>query len=338
MPGYAWVDLSDEELLDKRIRSLGLTLEGSGLEPLIQRLYDELAAKGLAFLPPIHVGDEWFVPEGIPAVFVPFFLVHDRLRRLERNLILDVEGETDDWFMQLIRHECGHAYSYAYRLYRKRRWQEAFGLASTEENESYRPQPYSRAFVVNLDDWYAQSHPDEDFAETFAVWLQPDSDWRNEYEGWGALRKLEVVDALMAEIAGKPPAHDPQYKPSDYDCLTQKLRTYYAKKRKQWEDAYPDFYDNDLRRLFAADETTEGAVKASRWLRDRRRTLLDALFRWTNERKYRVNGILSQLIERCDELGLRAHPDDARLPVEVACYVATLVTNHLFTGKFIRTK
>ena len=27
---------------------------------------------------------------------------------------------------------------------------------------------------MHLDPWYAQSHPDEDFAETFAVWLTPE--------------------------------------------------------------------------------------------------------------------------------------------------------------------
>ena len=126
MEGADWTALTDEQLLERRISKLGLQLEGSGLEPLIKQLYDELSAKGLAFHPPCHIGDEWFVPVGIPAIFVPFFLVHDRLRNLEKTMMLEVEGGTPDSFMRLIRHEAAHAYSYAYYLPRKKKWQEAF--------------------------------------------------------------------------------------------------------------------------------------------------------------------------------------------------------------------
>src|SRR5512139_1935976 len=110
MDAPAWASLPDDELLEKRISQLDLKLEGTELQPLVQQLYDELSQKGLSFHPPCHIGDEWFVPVGIPAIFVPFFLVHDRLRKLERKMILEVEGETPDWFLKLIRHEAGHAY------------------------------------------------------------------------------------------------------------------------------------------------------------------------------------------------------------------------------------
>src|ERR1700704_4814474 len=100
-----WTLLNDQELLERRISKLGLRLEGSGLEPLIKQLHDELSAKGLTFHPPTHIGDEWFVPVGIPAIFVPFFLVHDRLRNLETTMMLEVEGGTPDPFLKLIRHE-----------------------------------------------------------------------------------------------------------------------------------------------------------------------------------------------------------------------------------------
>src|SRR6186997_1117661 len=213
MEAADWASLSDQELLERKISKLGLRLEGTALEPLIRHLYDELSAKGLVFHPPCHVGDEWFVPIGIPAIFVPFFLVNDRLRALERKMVLEVEGETPEWFMKLMRHEAAHAYSYAYQLYKKKKWQQTFGLASTEETDFYNPRPYSRSYVVNLDDWYAQSHPDEDFAETFAVWLNPEIDWRARYSGWKALQKLEYVDQLMRSIAGKPPIHLPEYRP-----------------------------------------------------------------------------------------------------------------------------
>jgi len=112
-----------------------------------------------------------------------------------------------------------------------------------EETPSfYRPRPYSHGFVVHLDDWYAQSHPDEDFAETFAVWLTPGLDWRTRYRIWKALQKLEYVDELMKSLAGKPPLPMPEYRVADYDCLSIKLKTYYARKRKEYEHSFPDFY------------------------------------------------------------------------------------------------
>ena len=339
MEAADWVNLSDDELLEKKISSLGLKLEGTELHPLIQRLYEELTQKGLVFHPPCHIGDEWFVPVGIPAIFIPFFLTHDRLRKLERRMMLEVEGETPEWFMKLMRHETAHAYAYAYQLYRKRKWQRTFGLSSHEETpQFYRPRPYSRSYVVHLDDWYAQSHPDEDFAETFAVWLTPGLEWRERYKDWKALQKLEYVDELMRSLAGRPPAHLPPYQPTDYDCLNIKLKTYYARKRKLYEDSYPDFYDNDLKQLFAAGPEVEGRIKASAHLRSHRRPLMNSVCAWTNEKKYRVNKLLNRLIERCDQLDLHVKPGDPHVDVRVAAYVTTLVMNYLFTGRFKRTK
>jgi hypothetical protein len=339
MEADEWVYLSDDELLEKRISQLGLKLEGTDLQPLVAQLHAELTAKGLVFLPPCHVGDEWFVPVGVPAIFIPFFLFHDRLRKLERKLILEVEGETPEWFMRLIRHEAAHAYFYAYQLQRKKKWRKIFGQSSNEETpQFYRPRPYSRSFVVHLDDWYAQSHPDEDFAETFAVWLTPGLDWRERYKGWKALQKLEYLDELMRSLAGKPPVHQPAYRVAEYDCLNIKLKTHYARKRKLYEDSYPDFYDKDLRLLFAAGPEVPGRWKASAFLRAHRRHLMDSVCQWTNEKKYRVNKLLVRLIERCDQLDLHARTGDPQQNLQVSSYVTTLVMNYLFTGKFKRTK
>ncbi len=334
-----WASLGDEELLERRISKLGLKLEGTALEPFIRQLYDELSVHGLVFLPPCHVGDEWFVPVGIPAIFIPFFLVHDRLRALERTMMLEVEGGTRDWFMKLMRHEAAHAYSYAYELQRKKSWQQVFGQTTEEGTpDTYRPRPFSRSYVVHLDDWYAQSHPDEDFAETFAVWLTPELDWREQYADWKVARqKLEYVDELMRSLAGKPPVHTPAYRVSEYDCLNLKLKTYYARKRKLFADTYPDFYDADLRQLFSA-AAGPGRIKASSYLRLRRRRLMNSVCQWTNERKFRVNKLLARLINRCDELDLHVLNDDPQQDFRVSSFITTLVMNYLFTGKFKRTK
>ena len=338
MESSDWTQLSDEHLLEKKISELHLKLAGSELEPLIQQLNAELTQKGLSFHPPCFIGDEWFCPVGVPAIGIPFFLVHDRLRRLERKLMLEVEGESPAWFMKLMRHEAGHAYSYAYQLYKKKKWQQQFGLASTEETDTYRPRPYSRSYVIHLEDWYAQSHPDEDFAETFAVWLTPDLDWRKRYRGWKAVQKLEYLDELMKSIAGKPPVHQPKFRPATLDGLNQKLKTYYAKKRKLFEEDFPDFFDRDLRALFAATAAGGDSVKAASYLRQHRRSIMESVAKWTAGKKYTVNQLLKDLIDRCSELDLRVRAHDAELQLQVASYVTSLVMNYLFTGKFKRTK
>ncbi len=334
-----WHELDDELLLEKKITQLGLTLTGTPLQANVQQLYDELSQKGLTFHPPCLVGDEWFVPVGIPAICVPFFLVHERLRKLEAKMMLEVEGESPEWFMRLIRHEAAHAYAYAYQLFRKRKWQRVFGKTSSDNTpEFYRPRPYSHSYVVHLDGWYAQSHPDEDFAETFAVWLTPGLDWRARFKGWKALQKLEYVDELMRSLAGHPPPYQPAFREKDFNCLNIKLKTYYARKRKQNEDTYPDFYDRDLRQLFAGAPDAGTTRKASVYLRQRRRQLRDAVCESTNEKKYRVHKLLSRLIDRCDQLGLHLSPGETPPDMPVAAYITTLVMNHLFTGKFKRTK
>ena len=182
---------------------------------------------------------------------------------------------------------------YAYQLTRRKKWKQCFGQTSREETpDTYRPRPFSRSYVVHLEDWYAQSHPDEDFAETFAVWLTPELDWRKNYAGWPALRKMEYIDELMRSLAGMPPVHTPEYRVADYDCLNVKLKTYYARKRKLNEDTYPDFYDADLRQLFGAPA---GISRLGAYLRRRRRRLLNAICQWTNEKKFPVNQLLARL-------------------------------------------
>src|SRR5256886_9009894 len=137
MEAIDWANLSDEELLEKRISELGLKLDGTELQPLIQQLHDELSQKGLVFHPPCHIGDEWFVPVGIPAIFIPFFLAHDRLRKLERKMMLEVEGETPEWFMRRRCHEAAHACFYAFQLQKKRKWRRIFGATSTEGTPAF---------------------------------------------------------------------------------------------------------------------------------------------------------------------------------------------------------
>ena len=206
-PSPAWSRLDDAKLLDKRFCDLKLTVEGP-LRARVDHVYGELAARGLTRLRPhVWLSTEWFSPDGIPGIALPFFLGHPRLTRLERSQMLAVEGGTPASCLRILRHETGHCFDTAYRLHRRQRYRELFGHYGDPYPDTYKPRPGSRRFVTHLPGWYAQAHPAEDFAETFAVWLGSRKAWRSHYRGWPALEKIEYVDQLMTEIA--PAAHRP---------------------------------------------------------------------------------------------------------------------------------
>ena len=335
-PSPPWAGLKDEQLLQMRICELDVRIEGSELEPRIAQLYDELASRGVGLRPPCYLGDEWFAPEGVPAIAIPFYLAHPRLKTLELHLMLEVEGGTPEWCQKLLRHECGHAIDHAYRFSSRPRWSEVFGNPDAEYTpDTYRPRPYSRGFVRHLDNWYAQAHPDEDFAETFAVWLaMTPEEWRGRYQGWKALEKLEYVDALMREVSGQPPPSVRVRRISEASKLRKTLARHYAARRKLYAEDFPDFHDADLRAIF--NDGKPGEQSAARFMRGSRKLLVESIVRWTGQRKYAVNMLVRKLIERCRQLKLRAPAGQTRLSLELASYLATLVTNHMHTGRFKR--
>lgn len=336
VPTPDWELLPDEALLRMRVRALGLRLEGTPLVDRVAQLHAEFASAGLPFAPECYLADEWFSPDGDPVIGIPFYLAHPRLIRLERSLMFEAEGDTPEWCMRLLRHEAGHAVVHAFDLQNARGVQKNFGRFSKDyAPEVYRPQPYSRGFVVNLENWYAQSHPEEDFAETFAVWLNPESAWRERYKGWKALDKLLFMDALMKTLGARPWPVRKGPRMCDASRLALTLDTYYRRKRALWRETDPRFFDADLRLIFSPEG---GGEKASRFMRKHQRALLDALSTWTREKKYVVGRLIRLFTERCDELDLRAGGGEEKTLLEITAYLTTLATNYSFTGKFKRSR
>ena len=332
--------LRDEDLLKMRICDLGAKIEGSWLEDRVRTLHSELAARGLSLLPNIYLGDEWFSPEGVVAIAVPFYLAHPRLMALEKKIMLEVEGGSEDWCQRLLRHEAGHCFDHAYGFSKTRAWRRIFGSPDQEyAPETYRPKPYSRSFVKHLPNWYAQAHPDEDFAETFAVWLSPATDWRQEYAKWPvAHAKLSYIDEQARLTADRPWIMAAKRLPFSADRMTTTLENYYARRRREQADEYPDFYDGDLRRIFnGPQELPKRESGASVFMRRNHRLIVESVSRWTGERKFTIQQLVRKLEGRCENLDLRLGSDPARTSLDVAAYLATLVTNYLHTGKFKRT-
>src|SRR5438552_18152683 len=201
-----WGRLSDEQLLTKRFCDLRLSIQRSPLAAHVRRLYADLERRGIALRPHVWLSEEWFSPDGVPGIAVPFYLAHPRLERLERRIMREAEGGNTRLLLRILRHEAGHALDNAYRLRRRQRWRAVFGPASLPYPARYRARPGSRRYVHHLGEWYAQAHPSEDFAETFAVWLKPNSDWRRTYAAWPAFNKLNLVAELMDSVRDTKPA------------------------------------------------------------------------------------------------------------------------------------
>lgn len=330
---FPWEDYSNEELLDQRFCDLGVTLKGTWVEGCVEKLYGELARRGLRLRPHVWLSRDWFSPDGVPGIAAPFYLAHARLMRLERGQMLEVEGGSREECMKILRHECGHALMHAYRLHRRKRWQELFGKSSQHYPEFYRPNPASRRYVQHLRLYYAQSHPDEDFAETFAVWFQPRSVWRKRYANWPALKKLEYVDELMEELKGSPPPVRVRTQVEPLSALTQTLRAYYAEKRKLYQVAYTDIYDRDLLRLFSSDPRHHDRELASTFLRRNRIQIRRLVSRWTGEYQFTLEQVLNDMIGRCRQLKLRVVGAEREVRMDFAVLLTVQTMHFLYSRK-----
>lgn len=327
---FWWATLPEEELLKLRLKDLNVAVEGTWLEDCLEQLDDELAERDLRIRPHAWISSEWFSPEGTPGIAIPFYLAHPRLTKLEKKMILDVEGATRAECMSILRHEAGHVIQHSYQLQRRRRWQQLFGPSSIRYPRYYRPNPASKYFVQHLRLWYAQSHPDEDFAETFAVWLRPRSHWRARYAGWPALKKLEYVDDLMREIAGKRPMLTHREKVDPISKLTQTLGEYYKRKRALYVVDTPKTYDRDLRRLFSADPKHHRSEAASAFIRRNRAAVRELVSKWTGEYQLTFDAVLDDMIQRCRELNLRAVGPERKLIMEFTVLLTAKTMHALF--------
>ncbi|MGQ0734641.1 MAG: putative zinc-binding metallopeptidase [Acidobacteriota bacterium] len=328
-----WADLPDEQLLDVRLSDLRLKVEGSVLEGRINQLREELEAKDLRFPLHFYISDEWFTPDDTAVMAVPFYLTHPRLERLEKAQMLEVEGGDHQWCMRILRHEAGHVLDNVYKLRRRRQRRTVFGKSSEPYPEFYAPKPYSKSFVQHIDPWYAQSHPDEDFAETFAVWLTPESNWPRRYAGWPALAKLEYMDALMGSLKGRKPLVENLDEVDPLRRLRHTLRSHYRRKRRRHGVDHPKFYDRELRRLFSDAPAFAANMTAARFLGRLRRPLRRVVANWTGIYQYTIDRVMEDMIARCRELKLRlAVPEDqARHEFTVLLTVQTM--NYLHSGR-----
>jgi len=329
------------------IRDLGLTIEGTLLAPVVEEFRGELAAAGVRRpVPRLYLSSEWGVPFGTVAIAIPFYLARPDLTALHAERTGFTEGAGRAELLRYLRHEMGHVVNYGYRLYDTEEWVRTFGAITQPYVEEYRPEPFSRRFVRHLPGWYAQKHPDEDWAETFAVWMTPGGAWRADYADWPlALAKLLYCDRTMAELASREPLIGPA-RDSDLDEdvseMALSLDQYY--RRLEHREEPPVGLDGALKTIFAdADEVdaAEGAA-GGRWLpaadliRGLARDLPAEVFRWTGHFPERTRALLEHLAARAAALEqVYAAERERQAASAVTVLVTTLAANHVYKGSYL---
>jgi Putative zinc-binding metallo-peptidase len=323
-----------QEILSKPIKDLGLKIEGSPLERFVQQLYGELESKKLTkFRPGVYLTDEWGCPSGEPVIGIPFYLAHPALAQLEKE-INDLEDARE--IMMILRHEAGHAFNYAYKLHRTPEWKHLFGPFRRPYHDNYRPVLFSRNHVRYLPGWYAQKHPDEDFAETFAVWLTPRSAWRTRYKGWGAMAKLRYMDRIARELTNTDPLRRRAETDVTVDDMEMTVADFYH--RNGQEVQIGDLLlDHDLRDIFDASKRRKSAKSAQQFLQEHRKTMVDKVAYWTGAQRPLVKKLVESIEKRLGELNLFADLQrEAEHLIQITVYATALATNYVAKGKFVQ--
>jgi hypothetical protein len=326
-----------QEILGKPIRELGLKLEGSPLEPLVQRLYRQLDRKGLKkFRPVCYLTDEWGCPSGEPVIGIPFYLADPRLSYLEKE-INDLEDRRQ--IMMYLRHEAGHALNYAYGLYKTPEWKQLFGPYRRRYRDDYRPVAFSRSYVRHMEGWYAQKHPDEDFAETFAVWLTPGSGWRKRYQGWPALEKLRYVDRIAKQFGDVLPSRPRGRKDITTDDMEETVQDFYQEALNDQPSPGDLPLDSDLQDIFKVGRHRKSGVRpAIELLREHRYALVDKLTYWTGVQRPLVRRLVEAMETRVEQLSLLADVKKEReYLTEITVYATALAMNYITRGKFVQS-
>ncbi|HEY1126613.1 MAG TPA: putative zinc-binding metallopeptidase, partial [Actinomycetota bacterium] len=266
------------------------------------------------------------------------YLANPVLQSIEGELGGGVESERE--ILMYLRHEAGHCFNYAYRLYETAGWRALFGDYHQPYRENFKPKPFSRAYVVHIPGWYAQKHPDEDFAETFAVWLTPSLDWRQRYRNWGAaLRKLQYVDQTAQELGKRPPLVQLGDHDVDADQMEETVADYYRLRElsERVDLEIGEKLDTELFQLF--EPPASSPVSAAQLLGQQRQTLIQAATQYSGVNRAVVRSVVDHLTDRTEQLKLTASPErSSDYVAHLGSLITALAMNELYTGRLFDTE
>jgi hypothetical protein len=319
-------------VLGKKVSELGLRLEGSPVERFVRQLYTEIEKRGLKrFRPQCYLTDEWGCPDQQPVLGIPFYLADPKLGTIEKA----VDAlETSRQIMMYMRHEAGHVFNYAYRLYTTPEWRRLFGPFFRQYRDDYKPVPFSRDYVRHIEGWYAQKHPDEDFAETFAVWLTPRSAWRRRYKGWPAMQKLRYVERVARAVADVEPivkTGEVDITPADMDETVEQFYEQAGQERQARIDIALDAHLPEIFLTRRRKESKPAADIVSRYQKD----LVEKITYWTGVRRPVIRALIDSICRTCERMKLWGElGEEPRYLVEVTALATTLAMNFLTRGRF----
>jgi len=295
-----------QKLLSTRVCDLQLESQDVLAECLAQ-VGAELRAKGMTFVPQYYLGDDdfWTTDRAI-SVNIPWYLANSILWQMVNDHLFEY---TRDEVLMYLRHETGHAVNYAFELWKRKDWTQTFGDFRRSYRDVYNANPWSHDYVRHLHRagmyHYAQKHPDEDFAESFAVWLDPSSRWRRRYRDWQvAVTKLEYVDRIVdleGACRGTPtnqrtgsqaPYGEIKETVAEYFDINHALDPDLAEYRKDLLDIFP--------RRSSRARGSQGALSAARFIQQHQRLMISKLGGWIGDSDRRVIGkFLRQLQALC---------------------------------------
>ncbi|MCX6356682.1 MAG: hypothetical protein NT045_02200 [Candidatus Aureabacteria bacterium] len=313
-------------MLATPLNRLPLDIKAPPLSRCIKTLYHELDAAGIRFHPRCYLSNGWGCPDLVPLIGIPFHLARPDLMRLHREMGYDVEDPAT--VLRLLRHEAGHALCYAYRLYLRRAWRETFGPFHKAYVDHYIPNPFSREHVIYGKHYYAQKHPDEDFAEAFAVWLAPRSGWRTQYAGTAAAGKILLVDTLMKEIGSLPPL----VRGGAEDCPVKEmpftLLEFYGTSPGEHRRKASAYMDDVLSHVFPAAKRAGKKTSAGRFMAQNEKRIIHTVAFWAGVERREVLVIYRRFARRAARLSLITPPLRSH---EALVNLVSLMTFYIYT-------
>ncbi|MBS3919800.1 MAG: putative zinc-binding metallopeptidase [Deltaproteobacteria bacterium] len=323
-------EISYQKLLTTRICDLDLDADES-LGHCFKRLKKELKVHQILVWPDFYFGNEWGCVNKKISISIPFYYATPELKELEGDV------PTSEGIVKTLRHETGHVVNYAYRLWQRKDWKEIFGDFNKKYRDGYlyRVNPWSKSYVRHLhylgDPHYAQKHPDEDWAETFAIWLDPRSHWERRYRNWpNALEKLTYMDRLMEEITGEKPLNLKRKREGEYTEIEDTVSEWWGLDGEMLNQELQE-YLNDMNELFI--KPTNGRrrlLPAWRLIRKYARVLTEQVSQWIlSSNQHTVRKSLRRWEAICRNESLGYHPEDEeRKLIELT----TLLTYHVVDG------
>jgi hypothetical protein len=343
------------EILHTPINKLGLAIKGTLIDEAISRVREDMVRVGITQLSPyFYLSNAYGCVAGTTNIAVGFYDCNEYLRQLNKEIRNWLYDPAD--ILQIMRHEVGHAFCYAYKLYRTKEFRHLFKVKghffnTYREHLGSRPNAWSADFVNPAGDYYAQKHPDEDFAETFSVWLTPEMDWQGQFRSKpGALKKLSYVERIVADFGRQDTLLNNSGSNTldmPVEQLSMTVAQFWGAKTAQmitYRRRATGYVDADLRELFQGPPRNlpphrfrREYRRAGRFLRSYKRLLINRVSYWVGADDFVVSDLIDKLAvrARATERFVKVADFEKKL-IEVTAYLTTLCRNYQDAEQYFR--